>query len=99
MKDVKKEKEVFQCFFNQKSSNILVSLRQNTRDIYITVLAKEADCTYNGALKILKKMEKANLVQSVKQKRIKVIKLTDKGNKVAEHVGEIRRILQRKFSS
>jgi len=90
---LKKEKEAFQCLLNQKPSKVLIALRKNIRDKYITVLVKEVGCMYTSALKILKKMEKANLVESVKQKRIRVIRLTDKGNKVAEHIEEILRIL------
>lgn len=87
------EKEIFEVFFRRKPANILVALRQNTKNRYGSILAKEVDCTYSHAVKILQEMEKANLVEFVKQGRIKMIKLTDNGNKIAEHIEKIQTLL------
>ena len=72
---------------------ILVTLRKSTRSRYGSVLAKEVDCTYSHAVKILQEMEKAKLVDFVKQGRIKMIKLTEKGNKIAESIEKIKSLL------
>jgi len=72
---------------------ILVALRRGGRNRYGSVLAKEVDCTYSHAVKILQEMEKAKLVNFEKQGRIKTIKLTDSGNRVAEHIEKIKQIL------
>ncbi len=69
---------------------ILVALRSNLKNRYGSVLAKEVDCTYSHAVKILQEMEKAKLVDFQKHGRIKTISLTDKGNKVAEHIEKIK---------
>ena len=72
---------------------ILVALRKNTKNRYGSILAKEVDCTYSHAVKILQEMERAKLVEFVKQGRIKIIKLTDTGNKVAENIERIKNLL------
>lgn len=87
------KKDIFEVFFRRKPAMILMALRKNNRFRYGSVLAKEVDCTYSHAVKILQEMEKANLVGFEKQGRIKVIKLTDEGNRVAEHIEHIKSIL------
>ncbi len=75
----KKEIDIFEVFFRKKPAMILVALRQNNRNRYGSVLAKEVDCTYSHAVKILQEMEKARLVTFEKHGRIKTISLTDRG--------------------
>ena len=90
---MKKEKEIFEVFFRRKPAMILVALRQNKRNRYGSVLAKEVDCTYSHAVKILQEMEKSELVSFKKMGRIKTIELTETGNRVAEHIEKIRTLL------
>jgi len=89
----KKGKEIFEVFFRKKPAMILVALRQSQKNKYGSVLAKEVDCTYSHAVKILQEMERSDLVSFEKQGRIKTIQLTDAGNKVAEHIEKIRTLL------
>ncbi|MDP2907954.1 MAG: winged helix DNA-binding protein [Nanoarchaeota archaeon] len=89
------EKKIFEVFFRRKPANILVALRKNTKSRYGSILAKEVDCTYSHAVKILQEMEKARLVEFVKQGRIKMIRLTENGNKIAENIEKIQTLLQR----
>jgi len=84
---------VFEVFFRKKPAMILVSLRKNGKNKYGSVLAKEVDCTYSHAVKILQEMEKAKLVVFEKHGRIKSITLTETGNKVAEYISKIRELL------
>ncbi len=86
-------KDIFEVFFRRKPAMILVALRKGGRNRYGSVLAKEVDCTYSHAVKILQEMEKAKLVDFEKQGRIKTIKLTENGNRVAEHIEKIKNIL------
>ena len=88
-----RKKDIFEVFFRKKPAMILVALRKSTKNRYGSVLAKEVDCTYSHAVKILQEMEKAKLVDFEKQGRIKVIRLTDNGDKVAEHIERIRNFL------
>ena len=86
-------KDIFEVFFRRKPAMILVALRKGGKNRYGTVLAKEVDCTYSHAVKILQEMEKAKLVDFDKKGRIKTIKLTENGNRVAEHIEKIRSML------
>ena len=56
---------------------MLVALRNGIKNRYGSVLAKEVDCTYSHAVKILQQMQDADLVNFEKQGRIKPIKLTE----------------------
>ncbi|MBT3985428.1 winged helix DNA-binding protein [archaeon] len=89
----KKNKEIFEVFFRKKPAMILVALRQSNKNKYGSVLAKEVDCTYSHAVKILQEMEKSKLVSFEKQGRIKTISLTENGNRVAEHIEKIKQLL------
>ncbi len=89
----KKDKDIFEVFFRRKPAMMLVALRSGLKNRYGSVLAKEVDCTYSHAVKILQQMQDANLVGFEKQGRIKTIKLTDNGQKIAEHIEKIRDLL------
>lgn len=88
-----KKKEIFEVFFRRKPAMILMALRKGTKNRYGSVLAKEVDCTYSHAVKILQEMEKSRLVNFEKQGRIKTIKLTENGNRVAESIEKIKELL------
>lgn len=89
----KKGKDIFEVFFRSKPAMILVALRKHNLNKYGSVLAKEVDCTYSHAVKILQEMEKAKLVTFEKQGRIKTIALTEGGERVAEHIEKIKNLL------
>jgi len=89
----KKKDDIFEVFFRKKPAMILMALRKGTRNRYGSVLAKEVDCTYSHAVKILQEMEKARLVNFEKHGRIKSIELTENGNRIAEHIERIKDLL------
>jgi len=88
-----KEKDIFEVFFRRKPAMILVALRRGGKNRYGSILAKEVDCTYSHAVKILQEMQKAKLVDFEKQGRIKTIKLTENGNRIAENIERIKNML------
>ncbi|MBU2589939.1 MAG: winged helix DNA-binding protein [Nanoarchaeota archaeon] len=88
-----KQKNIFEVFFRSKPANILIALKNQNKNKYGSVLAKQVDCTYSHAVKILQEMEKAKLVQFEKSGRIKNIGLTDNGLKIAEHIERIKNLL------
>lgn len=88
-----RKKDIFDVFFRKKPAMMLVALRVSSKNKYGSVLAKEVDCTYSHAVKILQEMEKSKLVAFEKQGRIKTIKLTENGNKIAEHIEKVRSML------
>ena len=87
-------KDNFDIFFRRKPALMLVSLKKNTRMRYGSILAKEVDCTYSHAVKILQTLEDLKLVSFEKRGRIKVIQLTKKGREVADAMENIQRIIK-----
>ncbi|MEK6894073.1 MAG: hypothetical protein AABX10_01270 [Nanoarchaeota archaeon] len=88
-----KPKDSFDVFFRRKPALMLVSLKKLTRARYGSILAKEVDCTYSHAVKILQMLEKLELVVFEKKGRIKLIKLTKRGEEVANNIDNIKRII------
>jgi DNA-binding MarR family transcriptional regulator len=72
---------------------MLVALKKMSKARYGSLLAKEVDCTYSHAVKILQTLEDLGLVLFEKRGRIKLIKLTKKGEEIAENIDSIRRQL------
>ena len=83
----------FDLFFRRKPALMLIALKKVSRAKYGSILAKEVDCTYSHAVKILQTLEEIGLVVFEKKGRIKIIKLTKKGVDVAEHIEAIKRIV------
>ena len=86
-------KDNFDIFFRRKPALMLVALKKLSKARYGSILAKEVDCTYSHAVKILQTLEELGLVSFEKKGRIKLIKLTKKGQGVAEDIESIRRQL------
>ncbi len=87
-------KENFDIFFRRKPALMLVSLKKNNRMRYGSILAKEVDCTYSHAVKILQTLEELKLVSFEKKGRIKVIQLTKKGREVADAIDNIQGLVK-----
>jgi len=86
-------KNVFDVFFRKKPAFMLIALKKSGRARYGSILAKEVDCTYSHAVKILQGLEKMGLVVFEKKGRIKIIKLTKKGQEIANHIEKVRDLL------
>lgn len=87
-------KDNFDIFFRRKPALMLVALKKNIRMRYGSILAKEVDCTYSHAVKILQTLEVLKLVEFEKKGRIKLIKLTKKGRVVADAIENIRNLIK-----
>ncbi|MBU2104317.1 MAG: winged helix DNA-binding protein [Nanoarchaeota archaeon] len=87
-------KDNFDVFFRRKPAMMLVSLKKNTRMRYGSILAKEVDCTYSHAVKILQTLEELKLVVFEKKGRIKIIRLTKKGQEVADAIENIAKLVK-----
>lgn len=86
-------KDNFDIFFRRKPALMLVALKKMSKARYGSLLAKEVDCTYSHAVKILQTLEDLGLVVFERKGRIKLIKLTKKGEEIAENIDSIRRQL------
>ena len=87
-------KNNFDVFFRRKPAMMLISLKKNTRVRYGSILAKEVDCTYSHAVKILQTLEELNLVVFEKKGRVKIIRLTKKGKDVADAIEDIQALIK-----
>ena len=90
----KKKKDNFDIFFRRKPALMLVALKKNSRLRYGSILAKEVDCTYSHAVKILQTLEVLKLVEFEKKGRIKLIRLTKKGKDVADAIENIQKLIK-----
>ena len=86
-------KDNFDVFFRRKPALMLVALKKMSRARYGSILAKEVDCTYSHAVKILQSLESLGLVNFEKKGRIKLIKLTKRGQEIAENIENVKRII------
>ncbi len=86
-------KDNFDIFFRRKPAMMLVALKRIARVRYGSILAKEVDCTYSHTVKILQSLEKLGLVVFEKKGRIKLIKLTKKGEEVADNIANIKKVV------
>ena len=84
-------KDNLDIFFRRKPALMLIALKNDRRARYGSILAKEVDCTYSHAVKILQTLEKLGLVVFDKKGRIKLIKLTKRGQEVADSIESIRK--------
>ena len=75
------------------SNLIQRTLLNSQQEQYASSLAKIVDCTYSHIVKILNEMQKADLITFQKEGRLKVLKLTKKGEDVAKSIDGIRNIL------
>jgi len=81
-------------FFRRKPAMMLIALKKHGRARYGSLLAKEIDCTYSHAVKILQTLESLGLVAFERNGRIKLIKLTKKGEEIADMIGQIKTLLE-----
>jgi DNA-binding MarR family transcriptional regulator len=88
-----KNKKIFGTFFREKPAMMLINLKNSSSDVYASNLAKTVDCTYSHVVKILQEMERYGIVAFERQGRLKIIRLTDKGNKVASSIDDVRNSL------
>ncbi len=84
----------FDLFFRRKPAMMLIALKKMNKAKYGSVLAKEVDCTYSHAVKILQILEDLGLVGFEKKGRIKIIKLTKRGLQIAEHIEAIKELIE-----
>lgn len=80
--------ELAGVFLHKMPTSLLLTIRTYDRT-YVSVLAKECNCTYPHAVKTLWGMEKLGLVQSEKVGRVKYVQLTDHGKVVADSLSAL----------
>ena len=80
-------------FLREKPIELLLCLTRQARSKYPSMLAKEAKCTYSHTVHLLQRMEKQGLVRFEKQGRLKLVTLTNKGERIADLFENVGRAL------
>jgi predicted transcriptional regulator len=83
-----------QILIKEKHAKILLALKNQSQSWYISSLARETNTTYVHTCNFISACEKLNLVYSEKHGKIKTVKLTDMGSKVAELLNSVYNILE-----
>lgn len=80
-------------FINEKPVRTLVALADKEKTWYASLLAKEVDCTYAHMVKVLDEFAAGGLVVFDREGRIKLVRLTDRGEDLAhEFDGVLRKM-------
>lgn len=90
--------KLFDTIFREKPALMLISLHKdqqsgNIQMLYASNLAKKVDCTYSHVVKVLKDFEENGLVSFKKKGRLKLLALTAKGERVADHLSAAYHLL------
>lgn len=79
--------------FKNKQIHILLALRDGTQSWYISSLAKATGTTYVHACNLINECERLGITESEKHGKIKKIRLTEKGARIAEMVASISSLM------
>lgn len=82
----------FRKIFLRKSTEVFKYMEDG---MYSSILAKKVDMTYAHVIKIIYKLEAAELVGRIKKGRMMVINLTEKGEKVRDEMLKLMRELDK----
>ena len=82
-------------FFKEKPVKTLVSLAKKERVWYASMLCKEIDCTYPHMINILNMFEGEGLIETEGQGRIRIVRLTQRGEDLAHDFENVIRRMDR----
>jgi predicted transcriptional regulator len=71
--------DIEELFLRKKPVRLLLNIKMGGSPKYISVLAKDTDCTYSHTVKLLDIFKALGIVEFDKQGRIKYVKLTQDG--------------------
>lgn len=86
---MKGESKMKDFFLKEKPVMALVTIRRARDEVYCSVISKKIDTTYAHTVKIISRMEEEGLIESEKKGRKKILELTSKGEKFANHFLDI----------
>jgi predicted transcriptional regulator len=90
--------DISDVFLHKMPTHLLLAVGGHNRT-YISVVAKECNCTYPHAVKILQQMEQFGLVKSEKLGRVKYVELTDYGKIIESSLKHLTKNLGAKNQS
>ena len=80
---------IMNLLLNEKPAKILTTLREPNKDNYGQAIAYKINSTYSHTLKLLKRLEKHDVVTSDTDGRKKLYELTKDGKELAESAEEL----------
>lgn len=83
--------ELEELFLRKKPVRLLLNVKIGNSPKYVSILAKETDCTYSHTVKLLEVLESLGIVDFEKQGRIKYVKLTADGLELANDFESVLR--------
>ena len=75
--------EMEELFLRRKPVRLLLNIKIGGTPKYVSILAKDTDCTYSHTVKLLEIFKGMDIVEFEKQGRIKYVKLTADGAALA----------------
>ena len=75
--------EVEELFIRRKPVRLLLNVKTGQGPKYVSILAKDTDCTYSHTVKLLDIFKVMGIVDFEKHGRIKYVKLTQDGVELA----------------
>jgi len=81
--------EVSKIIFKTKAARLLSCLKD--KELNISAVARASGCTYVYATKVLHMLADKGIVDIRKERKYKIVKLTDKGNIIASHIEAVLR--------
>lgn len=82
--------------FKSKHLKILLTLMDQSQDWYISALAKASDTTYVHTCNFVSACETLGIMESEKHGKIKVVRLTSKGAKIADMLANANVLINNK---
>ena len=83
--------EVEELFIRKKPVRLLLNIKIGQGPKYVSVLAKDTDCTYSHTVKLLEIFKGLGIVEFEKHGRIKYVKLTADGAELAANFENVLR--------
>ena len=85
---------MFQLFARPKPCRVITLLRDSENSWHLSKLAKMSDTTYVYVTGLVDKMHAGGLVTIEAKGKKRIVKLTEKGTKVANTIDELSKTLQ-----
>ncbi len=89
-------------FLHEKTVDIMLKIleaEENGRDVYPLIIAKEVNSPYSYISKVLSEFEKFAIIESELKGRVRVVKFTEGGRRLAQMLRELKKELEKDFIS
>ena len=87
--------EMEELFLRKKPVRLLLNIKIGSAPKYVSIMAKETDCTYSHTVKLLDIFKTLGIVEFEKQGRIKYVKLTQDGMELGNDFENVLRKFSR----